>query len=169
MAGKTDKLLDHIGWRIIAALQQDARVPFSVLGRRVGLSATAVTDRVRRMEDAGIITGYRLELDMAKLGAPLLALIRVSAPEENCVPLGRLVEGLPHVLETHRVTGSDRLVIKVAVPSIAALDAILQAIAALGTATASVVLRSRTRPVEGPKEAPARIAPSRRESDRACR
>ena len=108
MAGKTDKLLDHIGWRIIAALQQDARMPFSTLGRRVGLSAPAVTDRVRRMEDAGIIAGYRVELDMANLGAPLLALIRVSAPEENCVPLGRLVEGLPHVLETHRVTGSEQ-------------------------------------------------------------
>jgi Lrp/AsnC family leucine-responsive transcriptional regulator len=112
------------------------------------------------MEDAGIIAGYRVELDMANLGAPLLALIRVSAPEENCVPLGRLVEALPHVLETHRVTGSDRLVIKVAVPSVAALDAILQAIAALG-------MRSRTRPVGCPKEAPARVAPSRLEPDRA--
>jgi len=169
MAGKTDKLLDRIGWRIIAALQDDARMPFSALGRRVGLSAPAVADRVRRMEDAGIIAGYRVEFGMAELGAPLTALIRVSAPEENCVPLGRLVEGLPHVLESHRVTGSDRLVIKVAVPSVAALDAILQAIAALGTATASVVLRSRTRPIECPKKVPARVAPSRREPDKVYR
>jgi Lrp/AsnC family leucine-responsive transcriptional regulator len=167
MAGKNDKLLDRIGWRIIAALQKDARMPFSALGRRVGLSAPAVADRVRRMEDAGIIAGYRVELGIAQLGAPLMALIRISAPEENCVPLGRLVEGLPHVLETHRVTGRDRLVIKVAVPSVAALDAILQAIATLGTATASVVLSSRTRPVEGPKEAPAPVAPARRGPDRA--
>ena len=70
-------------------------MPFRALGRRVGLSAPAVADRVRRMEDAGIIAGYRVELGMANLGASLLALIRVSAPEENCVPLGRLVEGLP--------------------------------------------------------------------------
>ena len=169
MAGKADKLLDRIGWRIIAALQEDARMPFSALGRRVGLSAPAVADRVRRMEDAGIIAGYRVEFGMAKLGSPLVALIRVSAPEENCVPLGRLVEGLPHVLETHRVTGSDRLVIKVAVPDVVALDSILQAIASLGTATASVVLHSRTRPVEDQKETPARVASSRREPDKACR
>ena len=169
MARKVDKLLDRIGWRIIAALQEDARMPFSALGRKVGLSAPAVADRVRRMEDAGIIAGYRVELGIAQLGAPLLVLIRISAPEENCVPLGHRVERLPHVLETHRVTGSDRLVIKVAVPSIAALDAILEAIATLGTATASVVLRSRTRPVECPKEAAERIASCRPEADRACR
>jgi Lrp/AsnC family leucine-responsive transcriptional regulator len=161
MTPRANKLLDRIGWRIIAALQKDARMPFSALGRRVGLSGPAVAERVRRMEDAGIIAGYRVELGMAELGAPLLALIRVSAPEENCVPLGRLVEGLPHVLESHRVTGSDRLVIKVAVPNVAALDGILQAIASLGTATASVVLRSRTRPVEDPKEATPRVARSR--------
>jgi Lrp/AsnC family leucine-responsive transcriptional regulator len=143
MPGRTDKLLDRIGWRVVAALQQNARITFNALGRLVGLSAPAVAERVKRLEEAGIITGYRAELGMDKLGRPVIALIRISAPEQNCVPLSKLVQDLPFVLESYRVTGADRLIVKVAVPSIAELDGILRELSIYGTATASVVLSSR--------------------------
>jgi Lrp/AsnC family transcriptional regulator, leucine-responsive regulatory protein len=71
-------------WRILDALQEDSRQSFSKLGRRIGLSAPAVAERVRRMEGAGIITGYRVSIAMDKLGYAVTAIIRASAPEENC-------------------------------------------------------------------------------------
>jgi len=70
MALETEKLLDDIGWRILKELNENARLSFSELGRRVGLSVPAVTERVRRMEDVGVIKGYRVELDPAKIEVP---------------------------------------------------------------------------------------------------
>jgi Lrp/AsnC family leucine-responsive transcriptional regulator len=109
---------------------------------------------VRRLEEAGIITGYRAELGMDKLGRPVVALIRISAPEQNCVLLSKLVQGYPYVLESYRVTGADRLIVKVAVPSITDLDSILRELSKHGTATASVVLSSRLGSVQPPPTSP---------------
>jgi DNA-binding Lrp family transcriptional regulator len=89
---QTERLLDPIGWRILEALQADARLSFSQLGRRVGLSAPAAAERVRRMEDAGIIAGYRVDLALEKL-FPVTAIIRISAPEENCTRLAACARG----------------------------------------------------------------------------
>ncbi len=144
MASKLKRLLDEIGWSILTALQENARISFSDLGRRVGLSAPAVADRVRRMEDAGIITGYRVAVAPERLGYSIVAIIRVSAPEENCVRLGTLVRALPGIVESHRVTGTDRLVVKVVAPSVAHLDNIIQELSRYGTATAAIVLSSRS-------------------------
>jgi Lrp/AsnC family leucine-responsive transcriptional regulator len=107
----TDRLLDDTGWRILDLLQDNARMPFSELGRRVGLSAPAVAERVRRMEDVGLIAGYRVEVALDKLGYPIVALIRVAAPEEKCPRLKTLVQGLAEVLECHHVTGADAYVL----------------------------------------------------------
>jgi Lrp/AsnC family transcriptional regulator, leucine-responsive regulatory protein len=142
------KQLDGTDRRIVSALHENARITFSALGRMVGLSAPAVSERVRRLEDAGIIAGYRAHLAMDKLGFPITAWVRVSAPEQNCVRLGKLVRSLPYVLEIHRVTGNDRLIVKLAVPSIADLDEALREITVHGTATASVALSSLVRSVE---------------------
>ena len=146
MTSRTEKLLDQIGWRILDSLQADSRLSFSELGRRVGLSSPAVAERVRRMEDAGIITGYRVELGLEKL-FPVRAIIRISAPEENCLRLGACARDLREVVEWYRVTGSDRLVVKVVARSVPHLDWIIAQLARYGTPTASIVLRSRARPV----------------------
>ena len=142
------KQLDGIDRRIVSALQENARITFSALGRMIGLSGPAAGERVRRLEEAWVIAGYRAHLAMDKLGFPITAWVRVSAPEQNCVRLGRLVRSLPYVLEIHRVTGNDRLIVKLAVPSIADLDKALHEIAVHGTATASVELSSLVRSVE---------------------
>ena len=156
--------VDDINWNILAALQTDARLSFSELGRRVGLTAPAVAERVRRLEEAGVITGYRAALNPEKLGLPIMAIIRVSAPEEHCQRLGSLVRELPEVLESHRVTGTDRLVLRVAVASVADLDVILKELSRYGTATASVILSSAARAVDRPRhvsDARQRPAPGR--------
>ena len=102
-------MLDETGWEILRALQENARVSWSVLGRRVGLSAPAVAERVRRMEDAGLITGYRAQVDPARLGFAVPAIIRVSAPEEKCAALKSLIKSLPEVRDCHHVTGYRQL------------------------------------------------------------
>ncbi len=142
MSARSDRLLDEIGWRILAELQADARISWSRLGRRVGLSAPAVAERVRRMQDAGIITGFRVDLAPDRLGFAVNALVRVSAPESQCLALGALVRRLPGVTEVWRVTGEDRLVVRIAAPSVAALDEAVRAMSQFGTATVAVVLRS---------------------------
>lgn len=149
MTSRSERLLDQMGWRILDSLQADSRLSFSELGRRVGLSAPAVAERVRRMEDAGIITGYRAELGLDKL-FPVRAIVRISAPEENCLRLGACVRDLREVVESYRVTGSDRLVVKVVARSVAHLDWIIGQLARHGTPTASIILSSRSRPVSRP-------------------
>ena len=139
----TEWPLDDIGWKILDALQENARIPFSELGRRVGLSAPAVAERVRRMEDAGLITGYRVDVSFEKVGLPIVALIRVAAPEEKCRRLKQLVQGLAEVLECHHVTGADAYVLKVVASSMKHLESVIEAIARhCGTPATSVVLSS---------------------------
>lgn len=125
---------------------------FSALGRQIGLSAPAVIERVRRMEDGGVIKGYRLAVDVAKLDYEIQAVIRVSATEEHCVRLGALVRTLPGVIESHRVTGAERLVLRIAAPSIDGLDDILRQLSQYGTATASVIRSSTTRAIGFPRQ-----------------
>ena len=119
-------MLDDVGWRILAALQADARLSFSELGRRVGLSPPAAAERVRRLEDAGIITAYRAELDPEKLGFAVSAIIRVSAPEQDFARLKALVAGLVEVREAHHVTGPDSLVLKVSAISVGHLESVIE-------------------------------------------
>jgi Lrp/AsnC family transcriptional regulator, leucine-responsive regulatory protein len=116
------RLLDPIGWRILAELQEDARIQFAELGRRVGLSNPAVIERVRRMEDAGIITGYRAEIDHHKVGLPVCAFIRVRVVG-NLIP--RVIEvarEMAEVYECHRIAGEDTFLLKVCVPTSEALE-----------------------------------------------
>lgn len=125
MALEIEKLLDDTGWEILRALQDDARLSFSELGRRVGLSSPAVVERIRRMEDAGVITGYRAEVNLSKLGLPILAYMRISSLPGYFHDLGAVFKAMPEVLECHRVTGSDDYLVKVAVSSVAHLESVI--------------------------------------------
>jgi Lrp/AsnC family transcriptional regulator, leucine-responsive regulatory protein len=147
MSLRPESRLARIDWCILEALQKDCRLSFSALARLLHLSAPTVAARVRRMEDAGIIVGYRVSLAPEKLGYAITAIIRVSAPEENCIALGALVRGLPCILESHRVTGTDRLIIKIVAPSVEKLDDIVQELSHHGTVTVAIVLSSRTNAV----------------------
>src|ERR1035438_9131322 len=78
MAVESSVLLDEIGRNLLRALQEDARLSFAELGRRIGLSPAATAERLRRLEEAGVITGYRVEIDREALGLPVLAIVRMS-------------------------------------------------------------------------------------------
>src|SRR5260370_41934674 len=85
MALEIGKMLDETGWLLLQELQQNARLSYSELGQRVGLSAPAVADRIHKLEEAGIITGYRAEVNVSKLGLPITAIIRLaSMPGQSC-------------------------------------------------------------------------------------
>jgi Lrp/AsnC family leucine-responsive transcriptional regulator len=125
MAFENEKLLDDVNWEILRALQEDARLSYSELGRRVGLSSPAVVERVRRMEEVGIITGYRAELNLEKLGLPILAFMRLVSPPGQYNNIGATFAQFPEVLECHRVTGSDDYIVKVAVSSVSHLESLI--------------------------------------------
>src|SRR5438105_8880430 len=132
--------LDAVSWRILSELQDNARLSFSELGRRVGLTSPAVAERVRRLEDAGIITGYRLELNVERLGLPLLAFVRLASRDSTSAQVRQAVQNIPEVLECHHVTGEDCYVMKVAVPSVRHLEGVLEQLLRYGNTTTSIVI-----------------------------
>ncbi len=135
-------LLDAVGRRLLDALQENARLSFAELGRRAGLSPSAVAERIRRMEDAGIIKGYRVELDWESVGLAILAVIRMTCDGERYKPFLAFVKGVPEVQECYHVTGSEAFVLKVVVDSIADLEKLVERLLHFGVPTTSIVLSS---------------------------
>ncbi|GGT96147.1 Lrp/AsnC family transcriptional regulator [Actinomadura citrea] len=141
--------LDAVDWAIIDELQQDARISLSELGRRVNLSASATTERVRQLEAQGVITGYQATVDLAKVGYPVLALVRLKYPGNHHQPLRRLLVERREILECLRTTGDDCYTLKVAATSMAHLEHVMDELAGFGSTTTNVVY-SQTLPYRGP-------------------
>src|SRR5438270_985214 len=112
MAFDSSANLDDVDWRLVEALQEDGRMSFAELGRRVSLSPPAVAERVRRLEQAGVITGYRAEIDPRKLGYELTAIIRIRPAASQLQRIVELAIEIPQVGECHRITGEDCLYLK---------------------------------------------------------
>jgi Lrp/AsnC family leucine-responsive transcriptional regulator len=142
MTLENEKLLDDIGWHILMELQENARLSFAELGRRVGLSIPAVTERVRRMEDAEIILGYHADVNPEKVGYPITAFIRMNISGNVSTKIAALVEKMPEVSECHRGTGGDSFIMKVRVSSVAHLEHVIEKLLPYGTTTTSIVLSS---------------------------
>jgi Lrp/AsnC family leucine-responsive transcriptional regulator len=150
--------VDATDWAILAELQRDGRVALTELGRRVNLSASATTERVRQLEAAGIITGYRATVDLDRLGFGVLALVRLKYPGNQHQPLHRLLAERPEFLECLRTTGEDCYTLKVAATSMRHLEQVINELTALGTTTTNIVY-TQTLPLRGvgqpPREEPA--------------
>lgn len=142
---KNDKLLDQIGWKLLHELQVNGRLSYAELGRRVGLTTPAVVERVRRMEEAGIILGYHADIDPMKIGMPITAFIRMSVVGDVFSKLTSVVKSSPEVVECHRGTGADSFIMKVNVRSVEHLEALIDRLTPWGTTSTSIVLSS---PVE---------------------
>lgn len=147
--------IDAVNRRVLEELQQDPRLTMSELGRRIGMSSPAVTERVRRLEETGVIRGYRLELDPIALGLPIAAYIRIRPNPGQLPRIAELARQIPEVVECHRVTGEDCFVLKVHIPAIDQLDRLLDAFLLYGSTTTTIIQSSPVplRPPPLPEEA----------------
>jgi Lrp/AsnC family leucine-responsive transcriptional regulator len=134
--------LDVLDTAILQRLAKDARTPMRELAKEVGLSAPSATERVRRLEEAGVIRGYRLEIDPASLGWPITAYVRIRPMPGQLSKIAELAASLPQVAECHRITGEDCFILKVYLASIESMDAILDRFLAFGQTTTSIVQSS---------------------------
>jgi Lrp/AsnC family leucine-responsive transcriptional regulator len=134
--------LDEIDWRLLAALQENARASRTQLGAAVHLSGPAVGARLRRLEDAGVIRGYRAQLGLAELGLDLAAFVRVRYPTGDHRPFERIIGGRPEVIECHHVTGEDCFVVRVVARSVAHLEETVAALGKVGGGTTTSIVFS---------------------------
>ncbi len=141
MTETAPKLLDAIGMRIIEELQRNARLPFTELGRRVGLSTPAVMERVRRMEETGIIVGYRAQVHALSIGYSIIAFIALNNVDGAMLPnITRITKTIPEVMECHRITGPNSFILKVVAASIPDLERIIDRLSPYVATSTSLVL-----------------------------
>ena len=131
--------LDAVDHKIISELSTDGRVSFAELGRRTNLSSPAVTERVKRLEQAGVITGYRAEVDPRALGYQLTAIVRVKPAVRQLTKIAELAAEIPEVEECLRITGEDCFYIKLHLGSIEELPTVLDQFLLYGETTTSIV------------------------------
>jgi Lrp/AsnC family transcriptional regulator, leucine-responsive regulatory protein len=133
---------DDVDLRILEVLQTDARASYADLARAVSMSASAVAERVRRLEESGVITGYSAVLDPERLGLGILAFVRLRYPTGNYKPFHDLVAVTPEIIEAHHVTGEDCFILKVLARSMRHLEQTTGRIAGLGSVTTTIVYSS---------------------------
>jgi Lrp/AsnC family leucine-responsive transcriptional regulator len=150
----TEIALDRTDWRLLAELQKDGRSSYAELARAVAMSPSAVAERIRRLEDAGVIAGYRADLDPERVGLQVMAFIRLRYPTGNYRPFHALLDSTPEIIEAHHVTGEDCFFLKVLTRSMRHLEEVTGRIAGLGAVTTSVVYSSPLpgRPIAAPPE-----------------
>ena len=132
-------LLDEINRRLLAGLQDDARLSMAELGRRVSLSAPAVAERVQRLEAAGVIRGYRAELDPRALGFPVGVIVRVRPNARQLHRIPELARTIPEIIECQRITGEDCFSMQLHLRSIDDLEAIIDQFLPYGRTTTSIM------------------------------
>jgi len=137
--------LDKKDWLILEALQVDARQSLAALGKRIGLSQPAMSERVRKLEEAGVIEGYGARINLRSLGLALQAIVRVRTTHEHIKSYVRLFENMPEVLEADRLTGEDCFIVRCAFAEPQDLERVVDALAVHGSVTTSLVLSSAVR------------------------
>jgi Lrp/AsnC family transcriptional regulator, leucine-responsive regulatory protein len=139
-------IIDDINRRLLTELHRDPRVTMSKLARSVGMSAPAVTERVQRLEQAGIITGYHMSVDPGSLGLPVAAFVRIRPTAGQLSKIAELAASLPQVTECHRITGEDCFLIKVHAATIEALETSLDQFLIYGQTVTSIIVTSPVPP-----------------------
>jgi Lrp/AsnC family leucine-responsive transcriptional regulator len=134
--------VDRTDWALLAELQRDGRASFAELARAVSMSPSAVTERVRRLEESGVIAGYRATVSPERVGLDVMAFVRLRYPTGNYRPFHALLDSTPEIIEAHHVTGEDCFVLKVVARSMRHLEEVTGRIAGLGSVTTSVVYSS---------------------------
>ncbi len=136
------EILDSLDGKILMELQANGRLPFAELGRRIGLSTPAVAERVRRMEDSGVIERYIAVVNPARVGLPVRAFIKITVPGDRLPHFNSLSQRVPEVRECHRVTGSESYILQVAVRDLPHLEAVIDSLTPYVATNTSMVLAS---------------------------
>jgi Lrp/AsnC family leucine-responsive transcriptional regulator len=134
--------IDATNLALIGELQQNARLSVAELGRRVGLSAPAVAERLGRLEADGTIAGYCAEVDPRALGYSLSVVIRVRPAPRELKKVAELAQRTPEVVECHRITGEDCYFMKAHVRDVTHMEEVIDVFAAYGQTTTSIVQSS---------------------------
>ncbi len=141
-----DSTIDETSRRILAELQGDGRLTIAELGRRVGLSAPAVGERLQRLERRGVIRGYHADVDPAALGLALSAVIRIRPAPGQLKNVAEAAVTAREVVECHRITGEDCYIMRAHVRDVEHLEELIDRFTPLGQTTTSIVQSS---PVPG--------------------
>ena len=137
-----DDLVDAVNRRLLLELQADARLSLAELGRRVGLSPPAVGERLQRLQEAGVVRGYRAELDPGALGLPLGAIVRVRPAAGELHKVAELARQTPEVVECHRITGEDCFFMKLHLRDVEHMEEVIDRFLLYGQTTTSIVQSS---------------------------
>jgi Lrp/AsnC family leucine-responsive transcriptional regulator len=133
---------DETNVRLLTDLQGDARLTLAELGRRVGLSAPAVAERLQRLEQEGVIRGYRVELDPERLGYPLTAVIRIRPAPRQIPKVAEIARAAPEVVACDRITGDDCYLLRAHLRSVTHLEQLIDRFTPFGQTTTSIVQSS---------------------------
>ena len=141
----SELLQDAKNLKLLRELRGDPRLSIAELARRIGLSAPAARERLARLEETGVIRGWRVDLDPRALGYEVAAYVRVRPAPGQLPKVAQLAQKMPQVVECHRVTGEDCFVLKVHIESMDGLDRVLDRFLAFGQTTTSII---QSTPVE---------------------
>ncbi len=133
-------ILDETGRQILHLLQENARMPYAEIGRRVGLAAPSVAERVRRMEDAGVINGYHAAVNLEKVGLPVTVYIQFTSRDGRTEQVEKFATGHRSVSECYCIAGEQDLLIRASFASMGDLEPFLEHLSRYGKATTWVVL-----------------------------
>jgi Lrp/AsnC family leucine-responsive transcriptional regulator len=142
----SDLLADPRNVALLRLLSADPRISVSALARRIGMSAPAIRERIARLEEAGVILGYRLEIAPQALGYPIAIFVRVRPMPGKLAKIAELAAAMPQVVECHRITGEDCFILKLHIAALDELDRVLDRFLAYGQTTTSLVQSSPVPP-----------------------
>jgi Lrp/AsnC family leucine-responsive transcriptional regulator len=147
-------VLDELKVRLLTELTADPRLRTTELARRLGVSAPTVRERVTRLEESGVIRGYRLEIDPAAVGLPVAAWVRLRPGPGQIPRIIELAARTPEVVECHRISGEDCFLMRVQVAAIAGLEDVLDKFLVHGQTTSSFIVSTPIEPRNVPLPGP---------------
>ena len=144
--------IDNFDQKILQLLQQDARISHAEVGRQVHLSQPAVSERIKRLEAAGVIRGYRADINPKALGYHITAMIRISTQQGR--PYAEFVARCPEIIDCYTVTGEDGAVMRVLATDVEPLQRVINELNAFGSTSTAIVLTTHVagKPISVPKE-----------------
>ena len=133
-------MMDELDWKVLSLLQQHGRMTYTELARQVHLSVPAVTERVKRLEETGVIEGYVARVNPAAVGYPVSALVGITVPQPAKAKFLKLLDSISEVLECHHVTGADSYVMRLVAVGMADLERLIERINLYGETRTSIVM-----------------------------